>query len=120
MGWRFDTNSPLREYFIALERLMVPDHAPDETMQLLLADLLEDPVRPEFVDTGGLRYYITQTDPVADGTTDLPSYLVVYTLDVLQRLIYRVFLCEASGLLDEDGHIDLDAMREVITRLVKG
>lgn len=114
--WHVDEQSHLHNCFQEQQLLVLPCDSSDEVMQLHLIDIQEHPERPDYVEEGGVRWYIALTGEMSEDEVIVPPLLFAYTLHVPRHTIYMLCVCEAAGRVDEDGHIDLGAMRQVIAR----
>jgi hypothetical protein len=107
--WRFDELNPYEDVY---EESLLAEMSPlaSEIVQTALAEIQEDPVRQDFVDVSGERFYIATTAPISEGGITVPPMLIAYTLNSQQLVIRPVLVSRAAEV---QSHVNQELERAV-------
>ena len=92
--------------------LMVTSVPADEVEQLCLAEIQDRPIREEYVDVGGKRWYLYLLGEVRYPDALIGPWLFAWTLH--ERTILMLTVCAAASAVNAQGHLDHDVVTQMI------
>ena len=104
--WRFDADNPFEETF---EESLLSEVASPGVFDMIRRKLLaiqKDPKANHRIVVRGRVVYVSRTGRVRVSDAEIPSLLIVYSLDEREKLIQRLFVCRASALDSRAAELD--------------